>query len=59
MLILGRKVDQRTIITVPPSDTPTVIVQTIVDIRGDKVRDGWEAPEAVKINREEIEGEKV
>ncbi len=55
MLIISRYIDQETVITVPPSTTPTIIVHKIVDIRGDKVRCGWTAPKHVRINRLEVE----
>lgn len=47
MLVLSRKRDERIVI----GDN---IVITIVDIRGDKVRIGVEAPASVPVHREEI-----
>ncbi len=47
MLVLSRKRDERIVI----GDS---IVITIVDIRGDKVRIGIEAPAHVPVHREEI-----
>jgi carbon storage regulator len=47
MLVLSRKRDERICI----GDD---IVITIVDIRGDKVRIGIEAPASVPVHREEI-----
>ncbi|WP_425614628.1 carbon storage regulator CsrA [Anatilimnocola sp. NA78] len=47
MLVLSRKRDERILI----GDN---IVVTIVDIRGDKVRIGIEAPANVAVHREEI-----
>jgi len=57
MLVLGRKKDERIVI----GDDITI---TVVDIRGDKVRLGVEAPKEVSVHRREIydaiheEGEK-
>jgi carbon storage regulator len=47
MLVLSRKRDERILIG-------DKIVVTIVDIRGDKVRIGIEAPPDVAVHREEI-----
>lgn len=47
MLVLSRRKDERI-------DIGGGIVITVVDIRGDKVRLGIEAPESVSINRREI-----
>ena len=47
MLVLSRKKDQSIII----NDN---IVVTIVDIRGDKVRLGFDAPKEVPIHRREV-----
>ncbi len=47
MLILSRKRDQRIFIG-------NDIVVTVVEIRGDKVRIGVEAPEGVPVHREEV-----
>ncbi len=47
MLVLSRKKDESIVI----NDN---IVVTIVEIRGDKVRLGIEAPREVEIHREEI-----
>ena len=47
MLVLSRKENQRIVI----SDT---IVVTVLDIRGDSVRLGIEAPKEVTIHRREI-----
>lgn len=47
MLILSRKVDEVIVID-------GGIRLTIVDIRGDRVRVGIEAPQAVKVNRLEV-----
>jgi carbon storage regulator len=47
MLVLTREREQRIMI----GDD---IVLTIVDIRGDKVRIGIEAPKAILIHREEV-----
>lgn len=47
MLVLSRKIDEAIIID-------GEIVVTIVDIRGDKVRLGIEAPKEVSVHREEV-----
>jgi carbon storage regulator len=47
MLVLSRKRDERIII----GDN---IVITIVDVRGDKVRIGIEAPPEIPVNRQEV-----
>ena len=54
MLVLSRQVDQKIRIEVPASSTPTLIDVTCVDIRGDKVRIGFEAPRDVEIKRHEL-----
>lgn len=47
MLVLTRKVDERIMIGED-------IVITVVDIRGDKVRLGIEAPAEIPVHREEV-----
>lgn len=47
MLVLSRKINERIIIN-------DKIVITVVDIRGDKVRLGIEAPEDVPVHRQEV-----
>jgi len=47
MLVLSRKRDERIVI----NDN---IVITVVDIRGDKVRIGIEAPSAMPVHRSEV-----
>lgn len=51
MLVLSRKKDETVTMTVPPSETPTTITVTQVDIRGDKSRIGFDAPREVEITR--------
>lgn len=53
MLSLGRKINDRTTITVPPSATPTEITVTLLETRPDKARLGFEAPREVRIMRDE------
>lgn len=47
MLILSRKLDRKIMIG-------NDIVVTVVDIRGDKVRIGIEAPKGMPVHREEV-----
>lgn len=54
MLVLSRQEDETVIISVPPSDRWQRIEVKIVDVRGDKVRLGFEADESVTIHREEV-----
>jgi sRNA-binding carbon storage regulator CsrA len=56
MLVTQRLIGQRHVITVPPSDKPTTIVHTVVELRaGGRVRCGWDAPREVIIHREEVQ----
>ena len=50
MLVLSRKKNEWT--ELQTSDGPVRVV--VIDVRGDKVRLGWEAPPAVKILRDEV-----
>lgn len=50
MLVLSRQRDERIVI----GEGASQIVITIVDIRGDKVRIGIEAPREVPVHREEV-----
>lgn len=56
MLVLSRKVDESVIVEAPPGGIPagTLITVTVVDIRGDKVRLGFEAPKCIPVHREEV-----
>lgn len=56
MLVLSRKRDDSVIIESPPGGIPegTRIRVTVTDIRGDKVRLGFEAPKEVPVHREEV-----
>lgn len=47
MLVLSRKVGEKLIIA-------NDIVITVVDVRGDKIRLGIEAPKDVPVHREEV-----
>lgn len=47
MLVLSRKRDERIVIG------PDIVI-TVVDIRGDKVRIGIEAPQSVSVHRQEV-----
>ena len=54
MLILTRRRDER--IVIRDSENPaTVIVLEVVDVRGQKVRIGIEAPQRFAVDREEID----
>lgn len=53
MLILSRHRDEKIVIQLAGDDTTRAII-TIVDIRGDKVRLGFDAPPEVIIHRQEI-----
>jgi len=52
MLVLSRIVDQKIIITAPDG---TLITLMVVEVRGDKVRIGVDAPRTWTIHREEIQ----
>lgn len=52
MLVLSRHRDESIIIPVPGGPRLRI---TVIDIRGDKVRIGVEAPPDVPVNREEIQ----
>lgn len=57
MLILDREIDQKNVIVVPPSDKPTVIVETVTEFRygsRHRVKLGYEAAPEVEIDRMEI-----
>lgn len=47
MLVLSRKKNERIMIN-------NDIIITVIDIRGDKVRLGIQAPEGVSVHREEV-----
>ena len=52
MLVLSRIVDQKIIITSPDG---TCITLMVVEVRGDKVRIGVDAPKSWTIHREEVQ----
>ena len=52
MLVLSRKKNEQIVISPPGCDEPIVIV--IVEIRGDKVRLGIEAPREIPVHRREV-----
>lgn len=54
MLVLSRKKNEETVITVPPSTEPRTIVVTPIGLRTDKVRLGFNAPSEVAIHRREV-----
>lgn len=57
-LVLSRRQNEKVIITVPPSDTPTQIVVSVVEIRGVhgdcKARLGFLADRSVSVHRSEL-----
>lgn len=54
MLVLSRKCGEKVMIVVPPSDKEVVIEVTLVELRPDRARIGFEAPRSVSIHRQEI-----
>jgi len=55
MLVLTRKVDESLTLTLPDG---SVIVITLTEVRGDKVRIGIDAPRDVTVLRSELIGER-
>lgn len=53
MLVLSRK-DNETIVIGDPRDLANRIRVTVVEIRGDKVRIGIDAPKSVAVHRAEV-----
>ena len=56
MLVLSRQEDQRTTITVPPSESATVIEVLVVRVDQNKVRLGFCAAPEVVVMRNELLG---
>jgi len=54
VLVLSRQRDEKIEVLVPASTAPTLVVCTVVDIRGDKVRLGFDAPKAASVHRAEV-----
>lgn len=55
MLVLSRKRDESIVIdAVTPHGIPCQISVTVVEVRGDKVRLGVEAPREVPVHRREV-----
>lgn len=54
MLVLSRDVNERVIITIPPSSKPQRVVVTAVATCGSRTRLGFDAERDVEIFREEI-----
>ena len=52
MLVLTRRTNERVIITLPDGATIQIL---LCEVRGDKVRIGFEAPRQIKINRLEVQ----
>ena len=55
MLVLTRKPGETVVLTVPPSDRPTVITMIQGHLDGKQARTAWEAPPDVEIHRGEIQ----
>jgi carbon storage regulator len=53
MLVLSRMRDQDIVIDIPPGVTGQIVVK-VVDIRGDQVRLGIQAPVAIPVHRREV-----
>lgn len=53
MLVLSRKKNEQIVITGPGIEGEVVL--SVVEIRGDKVRLGIEAPQEISINRREVQ----
>ena len=54
MLVLGRYIDESIYICYDPSDKSKYVELKVVDIRGDKVRLGFNAPKDMPIHRKEV-----
>lgn len=55
MLVLSRVRDEKIVCCIPANlPEGSEIVFTVVDIRGDRVRLGIEAPDAVAVHRQEV-----
>ncbi len=54
MLVLSRKINEKVIISVPPAASVTTVTIAVVEITGGKIRLGFEAPQEVRIDREEV-----
>lgn len=54
MLVLSRQKDESIIIAPDPEDDSNQITVTVIDVRGDKVRLGFEAPRSTRVHRKEI-----
>ena len=54
MLVLSRKQLERVVITVPASSVAQTIEVSVVSLRGDKVRIGFQADRRVSVHRQEV-----
>ena len=54
MLVLSRKEKERVFITVPPSSVEQTIEVSVVSVRGERVRIGFDADQTVIVHRQEV-----
>lgn len=55
MLVTTRHPGESVIITVPPGDKPQRITVKLIQVRGDRVRLGFDAPREIEVHREEVQ----
>jgi carbon storage regulator CsrA len=55
MLVLSRNLNERIVITVPPSTSEQMIEVTLVDLRKDRAKIGFEADRSIVIHRQEVQ----
>jgi carbon storage regulator len=54
MLALSRKINERIIVTIPPSSEQRVLTITLLNTRAGRARMGMDADKDVSIHREEV-----
>ena len=59
MLALKIAIEEETVITVPPSSSPTEIRVKLIEVRSAAAKLGWTAPREVVIDRECVHQRKV